>query len=105
MRGGDQRADQKVLLPPHDATLARTNFTVKSNKTHDDLVNIICSLSGRVYYLDFETEPPNEYYFTAYNEPKGLEIQIKIFDSEFFDRIIVEIKRLSGGNLAFLNFF
>ena len=74
MRGGDQGADLKVQLPPHEAPLERTYFLVRSNKTHDDLVNIICSLSGRVYYLDFETEPPNEYYFTAYNEPKGLEI-------------------------------
>jgi hypothetical protein len=74
MRGGDQGDDQKVQFNPQEAPLERTYFLVRSNKTHDDLVNIICSLSGRVYYLDFETEPPNEYYFTAYNEPKGLEI-------------------------------
>jgi len=74
MRGGDQGNSQVVKFPKHEEPLERTRFLVRSYKTHDELVNIICSLSGRVYYLDFETEPPNEYYFTAYNEPKGLEI-------------------------------
>jgi hypothetical protein len=68
-----------VNLPWRDPV--RTQFLVKSDKTYDNLIDIICDLSGRVYYLDFETEPPGEYYFTAKHEEKGLEIRVEILAS------------------------
>ena len=68
-------------------------------------MDIICGISGRVFKKDFETEPAEDYYFIAKHEEKGLAIRVEILDSQVKDRVIVEVKRIYGSNLAFLAFY
>jgi hypothetical protein len=50
--------------------------------TKVDIVDNLCSISGRVFSYNFDTEPPveNEWKFRAENTDKGLKIEVKFYD-------------------------
>ena len=80
--------------------------------TKVDVVDNLCSISGRVYSYNFDTEPPieNEWKFKAVNEQKGLKIEVQFYDlkvevSKDVHKIMCEIKLLSGSKTLFYEFY
>ena len=69
-------------LPVKGSPFNKTSFVLKTDMTKVDIVDNLCSISGRVFSHNFDTEPPveNEWKFRAENTDKGLKIEVKFFD-------------------------
>ena len=80
--------------------------------TKVDVVDNLCSISGRVYSYNFDTEPPieNEWKFKAENTEKGLKIEVQFYDlkvqvSENAYKIMCEIRLVSGSKSLYYDFY
>ena len=77
-----------------------------------DVVDNLCSIAGRVYSFNFDTDSPieNLWMFKAENKDKGLKIEVQFYDinvqvSEGVHKIMCEIRLVSGSKSLFYDFY
>ncbi len=111
-RGGGEVADIVNNLPIKRTPFIKTSFVLLSDMTKVDVVDNLCSISGRVYSHNFETEPPieNKWRFTAENRDMGIKIEVQFYNlqeqvSEDVHKIMCEIKLVSGRKSIFYEFY
>ena len=69
-------------LPVKGTSFNKTSFELKTDMSQVDVVDNLCSISGRVYSYNFDTDSPieNLWMFKAENKDKGLKIEVQFYD-------------------------
>ena len=81
-RGGGGVDDFVNNLPIKRSPFIKTSFVLLTDMTKVDVVDNLCSISGRVYGYNFETEPPieNEWRFKAENIDLDIKIEVQFYN-------------------------
>ena len=87
--------------------LSRTSFILATDRSKNDLVDSLCSISGRCFSIGFDTAPPidNERRFEAVHHQTGVAIEVQILDSPSKTHVVIEVTRKYGSNSIFLCLF